>query len=123
MAKHFLLSEFSCKGTDCCGGENLIKEELVDLLDLLHETYGGVMIVSSGYRCPKHNQAVSTTGADGPHTTGLSVDIACSGAAAAKLLELALQMRFTGIGINQKGAGRFVHLDLVPRPGRQIWSY
>jgi zinc D-Ala-D-Ala carboxypeptidase len=57
------------------------------------------------------------------HSTGRAVDIAV------RLLQLALQEGFTGIGIQQTGEGRFLHLDdiqpedefHVPRPW--IWSY
>jgi hypothetical protein len=32
-----------------------------------------------------------------------------------------MAMGFTGIGVNQKGAGRFLHLDT--RQGAMVWSY
>ena len=37
------------------------------------------------------------------------------------VLRLALDANFTGIGIQQKGHGRFVHLDIREHPA--IWSY
>jgi hypothetical protein len=43
------------------------------------------------------------------------------------VLKLALEAGFTGIGVAQKGSGRFMHLDDLlndegqPRP--TIWSY
>jgi zinc D-Ala-D-Ala carboxypeptidase len=121
--KYFLLSEFACKGEDCCGGENLIDEQLVDMLDAARDECGFSFPVTSGYRCPKHNQRVSNTGPDGPHTTGKAVDIGVDRAKAVQLLQVALRMGFRGIGVNQKGSGRFVHLDIVERPDRTIWSY
>jgi uncharacterized protein YcbK (DUF882 family) len=80
------------------------------------------MIVTSGYRCPEHNQNVSSTGPDGPHTTGKAVDIGVSGTDAYDLALLAMQMGVKGIGINQKGTGRFIHFDFA-RPQFTIWSY
>lgn len=121
--KHFLLSEFACRGTDCCGGANLIDEHLVDMLDALREECGFPFPVTSGYRCPKHNQRVSSTGLDGPHTTGKAADIGVDRTKAVHVLQVALRMGFKGIGVNQKGSGRFVHLDVVERPDRTIWTY
>jgi uncharacterized protein YcbK (DUF882 family) len=67
---------------------------------------------------------VSTTGPNGPHTTGRATDFGISHVRALELLRHAVGMAFTGIGINQKGSGRFIHLDdldTVPRP--HIWTY
>lgn len=96
-------------------------------LEALRTAYGKPLIVSSGYRCSSHNQKVSTTGPNGPHTTGKAVDIAIRGAEAYLLIGLALRMGFSGIGIQQKGGARFLHLDKLtngpgqPRP--MVWSY
>lgn len=123
--KYFKAEEFKCR----CGCEaNLIENSFVLKLDDLREQYGRPMVVSSGYRCPKHNAAVSSTGATGPHTTGRAVDIAISRAEAVLLLAFALAGgTFTGFGINQKGGARFLHLDDLPNgpgvPRPTIWSY
>lgn len=57
----------------------------------------------------------------------MAVDIACSGIEAMDILWVALGMRFTRVGINQKGSGRFIHLGMAPKGGRlpspAIWSY
>lgn len=126
--RHFKESEFACKGRSCCGGESKIQPALVYELDKLREQYGRALVVTSGYRCPKHNQDVSTTGPAGPHTTGLAVDLAVSGRDAWTVLRLAMESRqWTGIGVHQSGYGRFLHLDMIPdshahrRPW--IWSY
>jgi len=85
------------------------------------------MPVSSGARCPKYNALVSSSGEEGPHTTGNASDFLISRAPANKLLKLALINGFTGIGIKQHGSSRFIHLDTLdngpgcPRP--TIWSY
>lgn len=125
--RHFTRDEFKCRGTDCCGGANHIVDAFVDRLDELRERCGFTFPVSSGYRCPIHNQRVSGTGPRGPHTTGMACDIAVAGERAHRLVSEALAMGFTGIGVNQKGSGRFVHLDDLgngpgcPRP--RLWSY
>jgi hypothetical protein len=51
----------------------------------------------------------------------LAVDLGVQGAEAVAVLRLALGLGFTGIGVQQKGAGRFLHLDLRREP--TIWSY
>ena len=44
-----------------------------------------------------------------------------------QVLDKGIAHGFTGIGVNQKGGGRFIHLDIAeienysPRP--HIWSY
>lgn len=82
--------------------------------------------VSSAFRCPEHNQRVSSTGANGPHTTGRAIDIAVRGEQAYEIVSQAARFGFTGIGVAQKGGGRFIHLDDLeypdaPRPW--VWSY
>jgi uncharacterized protein YcbK (DUF882 family) len=119
MAKYFTLDEFKCK--HC--GENQIKYHFVLELDALREQCGFPLVVSSGYRCPEHNQAVSTTGPNGPHTTGLAADLAVERGQAYIVLREALKLGFTGIGVNQTGSGRFVHVDILNRKPPTIWSY
>ena len=56
-------------------------------------------------------------------------DVLVSGKTAYRLMKLAIQHGFTGIGVSQRGAhdGRFLHIDTMdntnvhPRPW--IWSY
>ena len=69
--KNFKLDEFKCK----CGCDYVeINSELLDLLQTARENLGPLQITSA-YRCPSHNDSVSSTGMAGPHTTGLAVDI------------------------------------------------
>lgn len=97
-------------------------------LNVLRETCGFPLPITSGYRTPEENMRISTTGANGPHTTGRAVDIGISGENVHKLIVLALDAGFTGIGLKQHGplSGRYVHLDDLtgpdyPRP--RIWTY
>lgn len=119
----FNRAEFKCKH---CGEEKM-DGPFLELLDELRTRCGFPLIVTSGYRCPVHNQRVSTTGPDGPHTTGRAVDIAVSRHRAYTLLRHAIDLGFTGIGIQQKGASRFIHLDTLEEPEHAprptLWSY
>jgi uncharacterized protein YcbK (DUF882 family) len=96
----------------------------IDALDILRARVGFPLVVSSGYRCPTHNQRVSSTGPDGPHTTGKAVDIAVDRQRAWHVLREAARMGFTGIGIKQTGGGRFIHLDMLDGQNRpMLWGY
>jgi len=84
---------------------------------------GKPMRVTSGYRCAKH-PVEAKKAAPGAHASGCACDIGVDGADAHRLLGLALKAGFTGIGVQQKGAGRFIHLDTFEgglRPN--CWSY
>lgn len=122
--QYFHLNEFECH---CGCGRAEMSQVFLEKLDHLRTLYGKPMPVVSGYRCPSHNAKVSHTGQTGPHTTGKAADISVSRGDAHRLLYIALQLGFTGIGVQQKGSSRFLHLDMLtdapgqPRP--TIWSY
>lgn len=121
---NFKPSEFACK---CCKDVRM-DEDILDAVQAVRDYLKKPIKVTSGYRCPDHNEAVSSTGRTGPHTTGCAVDIAVTHADAFKVLEAAFEnVHVTGIGVNQKGAGRFIHLDTLPnepgQPRPTVWSY
>ena len=106
-----------------CGAEG-IRPELMDKVQALRVAYGKPMPETSGYRCPQHPAEAKKT-VPGAHQLGLAIDIGVQGKDAYDLVKLATNMGFTGIGVQQKDTGRFIHLDVVnaelPRP--MIWSY
>lgn len=112
----------------CCG-ERGMNDAFMQRLDNFRANLGIPLTISSGYRCPKYNAKISSSGEDGPHTTGRAVDVVVMGIQAHELLSLAGAHGFTGIGVKQKGdhKGRFIHLDnLEQRDGFMrpwIWSY
>jgi len=116
----FKLEEFACR---CGCGQNKIDHQFVTKLDWLRGELGFPLAINSGYRCPEHNAAVSSTGLTGPHTTGLASDVRIAGEPAWELLEQAFKMKFRGIGVNQKGEWpqRYIHLDILDR--KRVWSY
>lgn len=117
---NFSASEFKCSH---CGAEG-VKIELLDKLQAMRTEYGKPMRITSGYRCPQHPEEVKKT-VPGAHALGAAADIGVEGIEAYNVLKLAFKHGFTGIGIQQKGFGRFIHVDIVskelPRP--IIWSY
>lgn len=109
--KYFKKSEFDCK-CGCSGNE--MDASFLKKLDRMREMLGFPLIITSGYRCPQYNNRVSSTGLNGPHTTGHAADISVFGYKAFNLLRYAgINPEFTGIGLKQHGdhATRFVHLD------------
>lgn len=121
---NFSANEFRCKHT----GHVEMDPEFMARLQKLRTEWGLPMVITSGYRHKKH-PIEARKRSTGAHTTGKAVDIAISGGMAVLFLQLALNHGFSGIGIQQKGGGRFIHLDTAftsdlngtPRPS--IWSY
>lgn len=116
---NFSESEFRCKH---CGKVNM-EPDFLSRLQAVRTAYGKPMIVTSGYRCSDH-PIEKRKAKPGAHALGLAADVAVRGGDAYLVLKLALEQGFTGIGINQKGPGRYLHLDTsteAPRPN--VWSY
>jgi len=123
MTPHFTNAELACK----CGCGMLPQQDFMDKIEKLRLSLGFALPVTSAARCPEHNAKVSGTGRTGPHTTGRAIDIGVLGNKAHWLLTAALIMGFSGIGVAQKGSGRFIHLDDLPNsptsPRPFVWSY
>ena len=121
-SKYFSEKEFTCSHTGLC----MMQQEFIDKLNALREEFGA-MIITSGYRDPSHPIEAKKKGRGGAHTTGQAADILVSRADAHKLLSIAFRMGYTGIGVQQKGNSRFIHLDTLEsssqRPRPTIWSY
>jgi uncharacterized protein YcbK (DUF882 family) len=116
---NFKESEFACK--HC--GKTQMEPDFMHRLQSLRNRYGKPMTITSGYRCPDHPIEKAKT-SPGPHSTGQAADIAVSGADAHRLLSISLELNFTGIGVQQKGDKRFIHLDTLTSNQRPtIWSY
>lgn len=118
-------TEWACHGD----GSLVVVPEFLDRFELLREACGFALPINSGYRSPAYNRQVASSGDDGPHTTGLAVDLRVYGSQAHALLGHALRLGFRGIGSKQHGPvhSRYLHLDDVggtlehPRPWH--WSY
>ena len=116
---NFSEAEFACSHTGTCE----MQEHFMDTLQELRTIYAKPMPITSGYRSPEH-PIEARKNKPGTHATGLAADIACSGQDAYDILQIAFELGFSGIGVQQKGSGRFIHLDMWedgPRPN--VWSY
>ena len=124
MWEYFTVDELKCKGTDECQ----MDEQFMIQLQVLRQEFNEPMIISSGYRDLSYNQVIGGA-KNSPHLFGKAVDVVVSGKKAYRLIKLAIQHNFTGIGVSQRGPHekRFIHLDTMensevhPRPW--IWSY
>ena len=103
-------------------------ESFLDRLQALRDAVGS-LVISSGYRSESH-PVEAAKDRPGTHTMGRAVDVVCRGERAYQVLGMALELGFTGIGVDQGGDDheRFLHLDDLgnveyhgPRP--TVWSY
>ena len=124
MCKHeypfFSHEELKCNGTGECNMDVNFMTTLVSLRRL----YNKPLVLTSAFRSKEYNEKIG--GSKGSaHVKGQAVDIAIGYGEAFKVLKLALEVGFTGIGISQKGNGRFLHIDTLDEPNKRptIWSY
>jgi zinc D-Ala-D-Ala carboxypeptidase len=122
--KNFPQHEMRCKET----GELAMLPSFMDRLQRLRDDFAKPMVISSGYRSPKHSIEIAKS-QPGTHAMGCAVDVQISGADVTRLIALANKHGFTGIGVRQHGEykKRIVHLDDAPeapwRPRPHFWSY
>ena len=104
-AKYFDEDEFLCP---CCGRlpSSGINPRLLEVLDKVREAIGQPLIVSSGYRCPIHNDDVGGV-INSQHCIGNAADVYAEGVTPLKLAALAEDAGADGIGIYDD----FCHID------------
>jgi len=113
---NFKISEFACP---CCG-ENETQHELIEGLDRAVNLAGVPFVISSGYRCEKHNERVGGI-ASSSHLRGLAADSEClTSKARMKMVKALLDVGFDRIGISSN----FIHVDVDrTKPPGVIWTY
>ena len=133
--QYFTVEELSCHCGQCEYGPDQMAPELMTKLVAIRRHLGFPIPLSSSIRCPEHNAAVSTTGLNGPHTTGKAVDTRLSGKKAVKFTKACFDFGLItedrgGLGVSQKGdhGKRFLHVDILkdsetPGPRPWVWSY
>lgn len=127
--RYFSEKELAC--SHC--GVSAMDADFIKQIDLLRSHFGP-MVITSGYRCKDHEIEKAKKRGPGAHTTGKAIDVAVDRGDAYRFLGLVFQWHspyegepswdFTGIGINQKGKQRFIHIDTVTEGVRPtVWSY
>jgi uncharacterized protein YcbK (DUF882 family) len=114
--ENFSEEEFSCP---CCE-ESGIKEEVVRTLQRLRDRVQGPIHVTSGYRCPAHNEAVGGA-PESSHMQGLAVDFLRPEGINSKDLVDWMSDHFSGIGLRFHGNNQYLHGDLKQREA--VWTY
>lgn len=122
LSKYFSTKEFSCQCsfTDC--KKQKISKALITRLDALRVDCNQPLIITSGYRCTKHQEEIRKSGVStvvakkSTHELGDAVDAKPKDGDIQKFLPLAAK-QFTSIGL----AKNFLHLDL--RPDYRRWNY
>ena len=116
MGKYFKEEEFACP---CCG-KIFLSPFLIPTLDKIRKDYGKPMVVTSGFRCPSHNQAVGGASAS-EHLIGAAADIECITSGD----RFALVVACLKHGIRRIGIGKtFIHIGIaLSSPQSKIWLY
>ena len=110
MTRNFSSDELCCP---CCK-ENKISDVLLVKLQALRDMLHAPLLITSGYRCKKHNAEVFGSKSS-QHLLGRAVDISTENITAMKknrLIKLAGALEFGGIGIYKN----FIHLDIREEP-------
>lgn len=110
---NFTKEEFDCHETS----ENDMQPKFMEMLQSLRARYGKPMRITSGYRSPNHSIERKKT-KPGTHAQGIAADIYCTGLDKYRLVKLAFELGFTGIGVDTN----FIHLD-ISKDRCAIWSY
>lgn len=116
LTKNFNKNEFDCK---CGCGLNNINLYLVELLQDVRDAIKKPLIITSGCRCKKHNDAIGGVPFS-EHTIGLAVDIKCDNLNERYIILPEILKRFNRIGIDKK----FIHVGVDKFKDKNIiWVY
>lgn len=114
VSRNFYLDEFACKcGCNCVQ----LHPKLLSTIQKVRACFQKPVIITSAYRCPKHNEKVGGV-KNSYHTQGKAVDFWVAGISVKKLVEVADWCGFTGIG-EYKGR-HFIHCDIRPKKARWV---
>jgi zinc D-Ala-D-Ala carboxypeptidase len=129
--KNFSNEELRCKCGHCDSNWRYMDASFMDDVQKLRDDLGFPVIVTSAYRCLQHPIEAKKR-KRGTHTYGAAIDIGCSGPMAFHILAQIFagihsgRYSFTGVGVQQRGDSRFIHVDNsssgeFTRP--TLWSY
>jgi len=116
LTEHFNLREFACP---CCGKVE-IAYVIPYILEWIRLGIGEPLIVTSGFRCPEHNEKVGGA-PNSLHTQGRAVDIICSSLSSKELAIRAYHAGFyTCIYYPKKG---HTHCQLKGRAKKGLYEH
>lgn len=118
LSANFRSTEFDCHGVGCCN-ETLVDMQLVEYLQKIRDHFGKPIIISSGYRCERHNRSVGGATAS-KHKAGMAADIMIAGVSPSEVAKYAESIGVKGIGLYETAKdGYFVHIDT--RASKSFW--
>ena len=71
ISSHFSEEELRCK---CCG-KLVVDGRLIQLLEKIRSLVDAPVVVTSGYRCPRHNAEIRESSPMSYHVLGMAADI------------------------------------------------
>lgn len=122
LSDNFSSFEFECKCKNC--KQQMIDTDLIDKIQNIRNILQIPLQISSGYRCPAHQEELKHQGytvavGTSTHTQGIAADILLPTKEADKERLLTLcRINFSSVGI----AKTFVHVDLRSER-RRFWVY
>lgn len=113
---YFPEKELRCK---CGCGAYDMDEMFMYYLNRVREVANIPFIITSGYRCPAHNEKVGGSKTSS-HLIGKAVDISCTNSKDRHIMIENLCFHFNRIGIGKD----FIHVDMDDnKPEYRIWVY
>jgi len=116
---HFKPEEFACP---CCG-KIKVSHRLLLLLETIRRVYANPIIITSGFRCKKHNDEIGGSKRS-KHLKGMAVDIKTKDEKdfdyLASVVMSAWRLYFNDfrVGIYRQN---FIHLDVDDRSNTRFW--
>jgi|SRR3990167_8175779 len=114
LSEHFSSKEFECP---CCQ-QIKYSNDFIFTLEQFRQDIDKPILISSGYRCPKHNQDVGGSPRS-QHMEGRAADITVPGRNSYRLAYEAAVVRFLdipivfdGIGCYPESSNQFIHVDI-----------
>jgi len=105
LSPHFRAEELACPCDEC--DRLVVHWALVELLQRMRWRVGRPIIVTSGFRCPSHNEEVGGSTAS-LHIFGMAADVQCSGLTPRQLRDIADDCGAGGLGVYP----RHLHVDV-----------
>lgn len=116
VSESFTVKELSCKCGICL--DQVIDVYLVCKLQNLRDSIGKPVMITSAYRCERHNKSVGGS-PNSQHLVGKAADIYVTGMEPVELAKIAYLQGFKGIGVAQG----FVHIDTRQSDLVKLWVY
>lgn len=105
LSPHFRAEELACPCGEC--DRIVVHWALVELLQRMRWRIGRPLTITSGFRCPSHNEEIGGATAS-LHVFGMAADVQCSGLSPKQLADVADNCGAGGLGLYD----RHLHVDV-----------